>query len=532
MEYCVTCHNPGTVDQDSGESLDMAYMVHSIHMGEDREGAVPFDDLGILGLLARLLEVTYPQSKAYCETCHAASEAAPDGDGWQAAATAKTCGGCHADGLVAANFDVVTGQAEYSVRPCHFRHSGAGRSQRRNCNGCHLGAIDTAGDALSIHSRLSGDQRFREELGKEFVFEILSATGTGPGETPVITFSVTNAAGTAYDIMTAPEFDVANGSSMNLYVAWPGIENYNGGEGGATGGFRLRIDGDDAVHPGEPSYYGAGHPNRMYLDVIQYYIENAVGGINWTTVTVATRSTTSRRCPKTSPGRPWSRWVDIRQRSVSTRMLIRWRSVTSVPPQPALSGTRTAPSVNSPFPPITAMPATSSCSSTVQIATTNPEMCLVCHNADLAAIEDGIEEGFALGRMIHAIHAASPSWFGGEFAGVTYPQSIANCDTCHVAGSYNAAREEARSVSLSLGLEETVWTDDAATTPTSQACGTCHMSVAAMGHFNTQGGAVAIEKDLIQKVGGLPNGQEACAVCHGPGNEFDTAKYHNPGIAE
>ena len=67
MEYCVTCHNPGTVDQDSGESLDMSYMVHSIHMGEDRAGAVPFTIWGFSDFSHPYDEVTYPQSKTYCE---------------------------------------------------------------------------------------------------------------------------------------------------------------------------------------------------------------------------------------------------------------------------------------------------------------------------------------------------------------------------------------------------------------------------------------------------------------------------------
>ena len=34
VEYCVTCHNPGSVDPDSGESVDMAYLAHSIHRAQ------------------------------------------------------------------------------------------------------------------------------------------------------------------------------------------------------------------------------------------------------------------------------------------------------------------------------------------------------------------------------------------------------------------------------------------------------------------------------------------------------------------
>ncbi len=46
-EYCVTCHNPGTVDPDSGEDLGMAYMTHSIHLGEAR--GEPFKVWGFTG---------------------------------------------------------------------------------------------------------------------------------------------------------------------------------------------------------------------------------------------------------------------------------------------------------------------------------------------------------------------------------------------------------------------------------------------------------------------------------------------------
>jgi mono/diheme cytochrome c family protein len=61
-------------------------------------------------------------------------------------------------------------------------------------------------------------------------------------------------------------------------------------------------------------------------------------------------------------------------------------------------------------------------------------------------------------------------------------------------------------------------------------CGTCHTDNAAAGHFTSNGGQVLVAKDTIlgaePGVGGVPIGQEACAVCHGSGSTFDTALYH------
>ncbi len=529
MDYCVTCHNPGTVDQDSGENLDMAYMTHSIHMGEDRlfvaDGVPTVDPYIIWGFSDfshDYSHVTYPQSNTYCETCHEATAAAPDGDAWNDSSTAKTCGGCHANGLVAQNFDPVTGEAEYL-----FDHAAAeadgfvGVAGDGICANCHDGTISTAGDSLFIHSRISGDQRFREALGEDFVFEILSATNLGPGETPVITFRVTDAAGTPYDIVNDPEF-TSGSSSLNLYVSWPGIENYNGDTLGNTGGFR---DRDPVVST--PEYYGAGHPNRMYLAALQRDITANPGWVNADgsyTVTYFTSLPTdfSGSAMVALGGHPAAVGVTDADGNVGDQ-----RAAPDSIVYYAMGAERAfGADANK----------CNDCHKHLQEHGSNrngdAEMCIVCHNADLAAIEDEVEAGFGMGIMIHALHAASESWFGGYAAGVTYPQSIANCDTCHVDGTYDVARAEARSVSLGIGLDETVWTDDPATTPTSQACGTCHTSAAALGHFSTQNGQVGVAKDDVLKFGGLPNGQEACAVCHGTGAEFETSQYHNPGIAE
>lgn len=518
VEYCVTCHNPGTVDQDTGESLDMAYMSHSIHMGEDRvDGAgdpLPYVIYGYGGSVHDYGEVTHPQSKTYCTTCHVESEAAPDGDVWTAGASTQACGSCHSDGLVVSSYDEVTGIAEYAFSHANTDIPSLATQPNNTCANCHLeGGVAGAGPADFIHTRIDGDQQFREILGREFVFEILDATNVGPGETPVITFRVTDSAGTPYDIQTAPEF-TDGAASMNLYVAWPGIETYNGDELGNTGGFRERGNG--------PEYYGPGHPNRWYLSSIQQAITDqgvtqAADGSYTLTYFQALPADFQGEAYIAMGGHPAAVGVEDADGNLTTQRAAA-DSVVFYPGTAREFGADPA--------------KCNACHEHLQFhgsnRNANPEQCVVCHNADLA---EG-NEGFALGYMVHAIHVASPTFAGGIFADITYPQSIANCDACHVEGAYNVARAEARSVSIGVGADETVWTDDPATTPTSAACGTCHASAAALGHFATNNGEIGVPKDSILKFNGLPNGQEACAVCHGAGSEFDTAIYHNPGIAE
>jgi OmcA/MtrC family decaheme c-type cytochrome len=510
----VTCHNPGNVDQDSGNSLDMSYLAHSIHMGDDREGAVPFVIWGYSDFSHDYSDVGLPQSKTYCETCHTASATHPDGDNWNEGATAKTCGGCHADGLVAQNFDAVTGVAEYL-----FDHGAAGALDGNFtavvedglCAGCHLGAISTAGPPLAIHSRISGDQRFREELGRDFVFEILGATNTGPGETPVITFKVSDAGGTPYDIVNDPEF-LDSGSALNLYVAWSTDDIYNGDELGATGSLRDRGTGPEA--------YSRGHPHRMYLAALQRDITANPG---WANADGSYTVTFFTSLPADFSG-------DV---MIS---LGGHPAAIGVTDADNVTGVQRAAATSAVFFPGTARQIAfdsdkcNACHQHFQMHGSNRNgnlaMCLNCHNADNA----GSTEGFALGRMVHSIHSASTTFDGGEFAEVHFPQNVANCDTCHVPGSYDVPRTTARAVSIAGGADATSWLDDIATTPAAANCGACHNDIAAMGHFNSQGGQVGVPKRDILTVGGLPNGQEACAVCHDTGSEFETSQFHNPGV--
>jgi len=540
VEYCVTCHNPGSVDPDSGNTVDMAHLAHSIHMGADR--ATPYIIYGFGGRAHDYSEVHYPQSKTYCETCHTDSATHPDGDNWNEQASASTCAGCHADGLVAENHDAVTGQATY-----FFDHTAAGadvdvgKVEDGACAACHLGVIESAGPPLAIHSSIRGDDRVRAASGDNFVFEILGATNTAPGDTPVVTFRVTDPAGTPYDIFTAPQFTDSN-AALNLYVGWATADYYGGDENGMVHGARINDDlSIQAVQ--DLNFRDTGYPYRMRFGAIKDAIVNGGGSVN----ADGSYSVPFFRALPTAftgdvgialGGHPAWEYTD----ADGVTAFDRAASVSAVyypgtPRQAAFTNANC-----------------DACHKRLQFhggnRNGNYEFCLVCHNGDAAVCDvnpeaDGscpageLQEGYAFGRMIHSIHTGSATYMGGAFDEVHFPQSTANCESCHTPGSYDVARPTARAVSTNQGDDIRVWMDDIATTATAAACGVCHTSAAARGHFESQAGQVDDLKCTIvgascgavdgSSGSGLPNGQEACAVCHDSGAEFETSKFHNPG---
>ena len=167
VEYCVTCHNQGTVDPDGGEDLGMAYMTHSIHKGTGRGTrapnplfpgtpgaastvftAVPYIVYGFSGTKYNFGEVTYPQPEQFCENCHTASESAPDGDDWKVNSSASACGACHVKGLQKTGPDAATGL--YTYKYSHTSLPGF-VADDGVCTQCHVTG-SAAGDVLEDHS--------------------------------------------------------------------------------------------------------------------------------------------------------------------------------------------------------------------------------------------------------------------------------------------------------------------------------------------------------------------------------------------
>jgi OmcA/MtrC family decaheme c-type cytochrome len=354
---------------------------------------------------------------------------------------------------------------------------------------------------------LKSGEPLRAKLAEAFQLEILGATNVAPGDTPVVTIRVTNPAdGSAYDIVNDPEFNQPGGvSSLNLYVAWPTSDIYNGDETGAMLG--ARSDGG-AIDP--------AFPFRMLLPEIQAAAtasgQNADGSYDITYFTALPLNYTGDVMIALGghpAGNAGTAAAPVWDRAAATSVVF-------------FPGAKREIAVE--------IDKCNKCHAVLQAHGSNRNndvgICLTCHNNDASIDDAGTIFGYGFGYMIHNIHAASATWADGLFAEVTFPQSIANCEACHTEGSYNVARATARAVSTNPGGDALGrWDDDTATTANSALCGTCHVSGAAAGHFLSNGGFIDVTKDP-GLLGNPPIGQEACAVCHGPGRTFDTTLYH------
>jgi OmcA/MtrC family decaheme c-type cytochrome len=125
----------------------------------------------------------------------------------------------------------------------------------------------------------------------------------------------------------------------------------------------------------------------------------------------------------------------------------------------------------------------------------------------------------AFGAFVHNLHLGKVPDVGA----ITYPQSLKNCEGCHVAGSYNTARAGAVAISTGPGSDQTIFTDDKWDSASAGTCGTCHDSSDAKAHMGQNGGSFGIAggKTLTPSTA-----QESCSVCHGAGRVADTVAAH------
>ena len=513
VEYCVTCHNPGSIDPDSGESVDMAYMAHSIHLGELRAAAYVIYGFG--GTPHDYSEVTYPQSQLFCENCHSESDASPEGDAWLTTVTASACGGCHVEGLLVGTPDPVTGQSSYS-----YQHDFGGPVADGLCVSCH--AEGGVGGATAAN-HLKGAKLAAKVAREQFEFEIIDVGSFLPGETPVITFAVNNPSdGTRYDLNADPAFTTGGGvATLNLDIAWPTTDYSNEGSGS------------------DPA-----QPLRVGLAEMQASTRNADGSYT-VTAGAPIPADVEGSIGVAMEGHPAG---DLDGDGVYTdRLPVKGASFFPAEPR------RTIVSIDS----------CNNCHEILSLhgnnRTDDIQLCATCHNPDATDVRRRVGAGFdwtmpspldGKGEesvdfrfMVHAIHAANYVAYGfgnraHDYSGVTYPQAISNCNACHVPGTYFASPENARPVTINTIGNDGDWTNDVAITPTSAACWSCHRAApaeiaeATRNHIQVSGGYIPDPTDTSVPKSVLAERSnsayiETCVICHGSGRIADVEVAHD-----
>ena len=99
VDYCVTCHNSGSGDANSGNTVDFTVMIHKIHAGADGPEVEAGGEYAIWGFRNTKHDystVVFPQDTLNCRKCHdGADPETPDGDNWKNVPSEAACTSCH-----------------------------------------------------------------------------------------------------------------------------------------------------------------------------------------------------------------------------------------------------------------------------------------------------------------------------------------------------------------------------------------------------------------------------------------------------
>ncbi len=508
IQYCVTCHDPSTTDAQSTNTLDMKVMIHRIHRSGDLPSVVagtPYIIYGNSNSVNDFSALPYPelQDIRNCQTCHQESDAdTPQASNWRITVNSTACGACHDD------IDFVTGVG----------HAGINVTDA-DCATCH-GPTTTFGlRAEDVHKVPA------LEAAKKFKYEIVSITGTAPGQFPVVTVKVTDPTnGNApYDIQSA---DPANpfrqtSSRLRVDVGWNTV-NFN----------NIGLTWTSA--PGQPFQVTFASGTALAAGVFK----NADSSFTATSTTAIPAVATGSGVASVE-GRPFVVLTGAGEGEDDT-----------VPDAVPVD------SVSMPFA-ITDAAAVAR-RSVVDLAkcddchkplalhgdnrVNNTLLCSTCHNpaavGAFGSVDPADPEGtIDLKHLVHALHNGSYQVSDYEFdLGSEYPGKLSNCEGCHKADTYYPVDVAAvQGSTVRAGADRNSFDDDIAMTPNVAVCSGCHVADvlgviagttpdAVASHMVQNGGSFNADKDPAGQILGAV---ETCTVCHGAGRTADVKIAHD-----
>ncbi len=564
VKQCVSCHQPFKRDGGADKtSIDFAFMIHGIHNAENlTQGGLVYCGFGCENFGAPpddFSHVVYPQSVKNCTVCHDPSNpATPEASNIDSKATAATCASCHDD--------------------LAYDNNGL-----TNANGNHIGLAQPNETCEACHAPnglLQGNLAYHEipsqVAAQSFSYNILDVSSSAEGQSPLVTFSVTDPTndGAAYDLANDPEF-TGSGARFAMALAWPNTDFNNVGNDAGT------------MTTGRP----VGQPVSINLlpsdGALPGYITDNGDG----TYTVDTGALSAPLVvPSTNPplgsgtvlleGHPAGDFDgdgdysdEVPATNATKSFVINDASAQNRRVVVSLSKCQDCHNVNDGL----AIHGGN--------RTDNVEGCTTCHTPDATdlyrrpvdpdgmvngvneAAIDGIEDRTVnMGYMIHAIHAASVRGegyvaygFGNrphDYSDASYSRSPAECQACHDGDTYTLPLADtalATTTEANATILETSFfgprtfapgdgsamdpTDDNNVSAETAACVACHNSEVAIDHMSVRSdSSIAFGNGWLQNPDPFndPDTQafidaaapENCAFCHSEGSFVPVGEVH------
>jgi OmcA/MtrC family decaheme c-type cytochrome len=539
VEYCVSCHNPYSIDGDTGNTVDMKALIHNIHVGRDGYRIIGHNDRE-----HDFSDVKWTQDVRNCQTCHEENDTdTPQASNWRLVQNRAACGTCHYDdGVPGNNNDFAI---EDGIHPF-----GLVFTDDTQCAGCHGPDSTVDGGRVQV-ARI---HEIPEQLASGlFQYNVISIANAAVGQTPSVTFSVVNPGDpddpnddVPYDLATDPAWTACDGTSrLAVTLAWTTDDYINTGSGNTPA---QPVSINPLTGPG---CGGTADDNG--------------DGTYTVTSPVAVPAGITGTLSAGIEGHPW---VDINGDGATARN--ERIAVTNAVDYQGIDGADTVARRNA-----IAIERCDQCHNQLSIhgnnRTDEPEVCVQCHNPNATDINrrvagsecdigrppgtDGPDDpgvpGLGLDdqtidfkRMIHRIHSSGYTdvpfgvcGFGNSahVFDVTYPGHLNNCEGCHLPpdprnDKYPYHPVEAGTIqgtTVDVGADLASPTDDVVISPNSSVCSSCHVSSLAKTHMEQNGGNFAATKNPDGSLN--PADVESCALCHGPGRSADVAEVH--GVA-
>jgi len=194
VKLCTTCHSPQSTDPDTGNTVDMAVMIHKIHRGENLpsvEAGTPYQIIGYMDSVHDYSHVALPMDIRNCASCHTGSS------DWLFNPSRHACGSCH---------DTVNWETGEN-------HLAGPQMNDSTCMFCHIPDSGNDFDASIMGAHAIPTQ---SRLLPGLHSEILNVVDTEPGMNPTVTFKITNGDGTVVDPDSLDR--------LNILLAGPTVE--------------------------------------------------------------------------------------------------------------------------------------------------------------------------------------------------------------------------------------------------------------------------------------------------------------------